>query len=358
MTVWLYRRTLSVRSGAGNLMLAQARGLQTAGAEVRIAAQRGTLRFLLRTGFRARRVEPRDVEAIVRAGDAIVVDHEPALAGAHIVFVHNLFCEAVRYLDRDDWRRRAAAEAAYFARLDERVPVVVNSKAVAAALEARLGVARERIAVVYPGFDSRRFDARRVPVLRAQARARLGVDAGTALVGFITSGDLQKRGLDTFVASAERLAARADGVRFLVVGADRLPEPARRHELFASGRALYRPRGARPELWLAALDLFLYPACYEEFGLVVAEAAAFGLPVLTSRRVGAVECLPDFYEPWLLDTPDAQAFADAAAALLDDADTRARLGSAGARAIRQFDQSAYARRSAELILGCRAQDGS
>ena len=73
---------------------------------------------------------------------------------------------------------------------------------------------------------------------------------------------------------------------------------------FARGVVRYRPKSRHPEPWFAALDLFLYPARFEEFGMVLAEAQAMGVPVLTSRRVGASECLPSAYAPWLLDGPE------------------------------------------------------
>ena len=122
----------------------------------------------------------------------------------------------------------------------------------------------------------------------------------------MTSGDFAKRGLDLFLATAPRgsRSARPDA-RFLVVGSKELPERrARRMRSCARGVVLYRPKSRAPERWFAALDLFLYAARFEEFGMVVAEAQAMGVPVLTSRLVGASECLPDAYARWLLDGPE------------------------------------------------------
>ena len=50
--------------------------------------------------------------------------------------------------------------------------------------------------------------------------------------------------------------------------------------------------------------------------MVVLEALACGIPVLTSRRVGAAECLPPPYEPWLLAAPEPIRFAEFAVRLL------------------------------------------
>ncbi len=43
-----------------------------------------------------------------------------------------------------------------------------------------------------------------------------------------------------------------------------------------NGKLAYRPKRRDPERWFAALDLFLYPARFEEFGMVVVGGAGDG----------------------------------------------------------------------------------
>ncbi len=239
--------------------------------------------------------------------------------------------------------------ASFSARLNSSATVVANSKLVAAALHEHFGIAHDRLAVLQPGFDSRRYSLSRMTELRAAARRELGVGGNTPLVGFVTSGDFAKRGLDLFLECAARIVAARPDACFLVVGSKHLPDEARTHALVRSGVVRYRPKGGRPEPWFAALDLFLYAARFEEYGMVVAEAQAMGVPVLTSRRVGASECLPDEYAPWLLDTPEPIAMAERALALLADADLRARLAGAAAATIGAFDERAYVEGTRRLI---------
>ena len=76
----------------------------------------------------------------------------------------------------------------------------------------------------------------------ALPRARsLGVDARAPLVGFVTSGDFAKRGLDLFLDCAARIAAARPDARFLVVGSKRLPAEARAHALVRDGRRALSP---------------------------------------------------------------------------------------------------------------------
>jgi glycosyltransferase involved in cell wall biosynthesis len=227
--------------------------------------------------------------------------------------------------------------------------VVANSKLVAAALHEHFGIARERLAVLYPGFDSRRYSQRRAAQLRAAARASLGVGEVAPLIGLVTSGDFAKRGLDLFLDCAARIAAARPDARFLVVGSKRLPEEARAHALVRAGAVRYRPKSRRPEPWFAALDLFLYPARFEEYGMVVAEAQAMGVPVLTTRCVGASECLPPEYAQWLVEAPEPTGLAERALALLEDAALRARLAAAAAASVAAIDERSYVEGTRQLL---------
>jgi glycosyltransferase involved in cell wall biosynthesis len=310
-----------------------------------------------------------------RAPTTLLVDHQLEFPKADLVFVHNLMAEAIRHLRRDDWVRDAAREAAFFQALEPGTLIVANSGLVKRALAEHFALNPARIVVLYPGFRSGPFvpqervlqsPRERNPTssaidgtssgdaaqMRADARRSLGVADGVPLVGFVTSGELDKRGLDIFLASAERIIAARPDVNFLVVGAKRLPSDVSRHSLVTRGRLKYRPKGFRPERWFSALDIFLFPARFEEFGMVVSEAQACGLPVLTSRRVGAAECLPQIYEPWLLDAPEPEGFAERAVALLDDDKARLELATAGVAGITAFDGAHYVQASVELIRNC------
>jgi glycosyltransferase involved in cell wall biosynthesis len=376
MTVVLYRRRLSLTSGAGQLIRMQAEGLQAAGEEVRAACQRGAFRFALKTRLPVRRVSVRSLTALATSPQHLVVDHQLAVPEADLIFVHNLMTEARRHVERDDWTRGASREAAFFQALRSDAPIVANSKLVQGALVDHFGLQPGRVVVQYPGFRSDRFtphasivpaaEASSVPdaapshrqslrdmtQIRLETRRLLGVAGSEPLIGFITSGEFDKRGLDIFLASAEQILAAKPDARFLVVGGKRLPDPASRHPLVANRRALYRPKSGRPERWFAALDIFLYPARFEEFGMVVSEAQASGLPVLTSWRVGAAECLPEPYKPWILDRPESAAFAEKALALLVDEKARHDLSAAGVASIAAYDQKHYVRQTVQMIREC------
>ncbi len=89
------------------------------------------------------------------------------------------------------------------------------------------------------------------------------------------------------------------------------------------------------ERYFRAADVFFFPTRYEPFGMVIAEAWAAGLPVVTTETAGALEWA------WagedvltVADAADAAAFAAAAERILNDSRTARRLAERG-RALAQ-----------------------
>ncbi|WP_159882567.1 glycosyltransferase family 4 protein [Paenibacillus puerhi] len=103
-------------------------------------------------------------------------------------------------------------------------------------------------------------------------------------------GDWPLKGLDFVIDAFNRTAAEFPNLHLIVVGKGdkeaylpKIAESARKRVVFAGKRP-------NPEEWFGLSDLFIFPSSYETFSLVVHEAAAAGLVVL-STRVGGVEDL-------------------------------------------------------------------
>ena len=109
-------------------------------------------------------------------------------------------------------------------------------------------------------------------------------------------------------------------------------------------------RGALPSNQLAAEygrgDIFCLPSLEEGYGMVVLQAMACGLPVVTTHVVGAADLLEHGYNGFIVPSGDRAALGDALLHLVDDTNLRQSMG-ARALATVQSRQSwdDYIRRS-------------
>ncbi len=201
--------------------------------------------------------------------------------------------------------------------------VIVPSPATARAVGA-LGVPAERIDVVEPGTD---------PAPLAQGSA--GGVLGLLCVGAITP----RKGQAVLVEALARIADRP--WRLACVGSlerSRATVADLRHRIDAlglSGRIALT--GEEGEDAIGAhyerADVFVLPSFHEGYGMVLAEALAHGLPIV-STRAGAIPDTVPQDAGRLVPPGDADALAGALAAVMDDPSLRGRLA-AGARAARE-----------------------
>jgi len=100
--------------------------------------------------------------------------------------------------------------------------------------------------------------------------------------------------------------------------------------------------------WFWAADAFVFPSVKEGWGLVVLEALASGLPVVTSDLPVFREYLTHDETALLVPPGDARPLAAAMRGLVCDPDLRRRLGSRGPEVARRFSWEASARDHAEI----------
>jgi glycosyltransferase involved in cell wall biosynthesis len=187
--------------------------------------------------------------------------------------------------------------------------VVVTSRRTAAAL-AHYGVGQDRISVVEPGTD-------RAPLAHGSTGGPLHLVCVASLVPrkghdvlFRALAAIPFRGWRlTCVGSVDRPGAMADQLRTLARALD-----LEDHIAFV-GEA----DGSRLQAYYASADVFVLPTLYEGYGMVVAEALAHGLPII-STRTGAIAELVGEQAGILVSPGDVKALAKALAQVLDDND--------------------------------------
>jgi glycosyltransferase involved in cell wall biosynthesis len=195
-------------------------------------------------------------------------------------------------------------------------------------LEARVG-RRAQYVVVPPGTG---FPA--VPS-RDDARRRLSLPLDVPVVTFVGRLTGVKRP-ERFVDAAIRLAAARPTTQFLVAGEGELLESLRQRARPLRDRMRFLGWCADVEQVYAASDVVMLTSDNEGMPVSLIEAAAVGIPAVTTRVGSAPEVVLDGVTG-LVTAPDTQDLADAAGRLLDDDQLRRRLGDAARiRASEQF----------------------
>ena len=202
---------------------------------------------------------------------------------------------------------------------------ICNSHLMREDLAQRYRLDAERLRVIYPGYRPQQFDRREREIYRGAVRKELGV-GDQLLIGLVTSGDYEKRGLDILLEAYAGLEQKLKDKTLVLVlgklaGTQSFIDHARSMGIADKLRLVSHTR--RPQRYFHALDICVHPARFEEFGQSVQEAMACGVPVVTSRRVGATELLPRSLYASLPHAPDAQNIRAQLADLIESPSLRA-----------------------------------
>ncbi|MBO2943794.1 glycosyltransferase family 4 protein [Paenibacillus sp. F411] len=131
------------------------------------------------------------------------------------------------------------------------------------------------------------------------------------------AGDLKskRKNLETVLMSI----ARTEQIELLVLGyVDKSPYPLLAEQLGIKHRVHFLGyRGDIAEI-MSLSDLFIFPSRYEPFSLVILEAMATGLPVITSNCCGVVELLSSHSAAILEEPDDVDSLVRVLNELLDD----------------------------------------
>ncbi len=207
---------------------------------------------------------------------------------------------------------------------DDAQVVQCGSRMVRKELASRFRVPRGRLVVLHNGVDCERF--RPAEISRNERAALPSVPATDAPVWLFAGSGWRRKGLDTAMRA---LAASSDSrARLWIAGGDRPGRwRAQAEQLGVASRVDFL--GPREDLdrVYRAVDALVLPTRYDAFANVCLEAAASGIPVVTSRQNGSSELLGGAGIV-IADAEDAEGFASALD-LLTDASLRRRLGARG-----------------------------
>lgn len=258
----------------------------------------------------------------------------------YVIICHGLDLQNAQHVPRRRWLAQRILWGAHW--------VIANSRRTAAIAEA-VGAAPTRLQVIPPCIGitpeftrpAQSPDVRRISKLD---HSRIVLSVGRLI---------PRKGFDTLV-EAMGVVQRSHPRAVLVVIGDG-PERERLEQLAQARRVSVRFLGplddATTAAWYDACDVFamlpreLPDGDIEGFGIVYAEAGAFGKPVVGTRSGGVEDAVVDGETGLLVPPTDPTSVAAAIARLLSDHGLAERLGRAGAaRAAAEFSFEKFAER--------------
>ena len=256
----------------------------------------------------------------------------------------------LRALDYGLYRRVFAfLEGLTFGRRRPRVRIVVSQRMKEDFIR-HYGEAAQDVIVVPNGVDCQRFSPANRALCRDKVRQRHDIPPEAPVLLF-AGGDWERKGVRCIIEALSLLPQR--DVRLLVVGDGDVEAHQRlaRHRQVEE-RVTFAPRTGDIHQYYAACDIFTFPTLYEPFALVIVEAMASGLPVITSRLAGAADYITDGVSGLLLDTPGNPAeLASRIALLLSDRELRETMGRRARKVVEKLSWDEVARRTLDAYNG-------
>ena len=204
-----------------------------------------------------------------------------------------------------------------------KVVVAVSEKIKEELIE--IGVPPERIRVIFNGVDLEEFSP------GDSYRSQWGLPEEATLAFF--AGDIRtpRKNLDTVLYALVQVPE----LHLVVAGrTESSPYPQLAANLEIEQRVHFLGYRRDVSEIMKAVDIFVFPSRYEPFGMVVSEAMASGLPVITAATTGAAEIVTPECGIVLPDSEDTNALAGTLKMLASDRQLRSQMGKA-ARAIAQ-----------------------
>lgn len=194
-----------------------------------------------------------------------------------------------------------------------RPTVVVNSRMVQNHFAKYYGIGSEQLRVVHSAIDPSRFESADRDTIRKHQREEWSVESGVP-VGLFIGTNYRLKGLAPLIRALALLPQELL-LKIAVVGHNKVAAYERlARSLGVRDRLIFLGYRAAPKDLYFAADFLVHPTFYDPCSLVVLEALACGLPIITTQFNGASELLVPLANSLVIDDPhDAESLADALA---------------------------------------------
>lgn len=225
-----------------------------------------------------------------------------AVRSGHLKYAGAMGRKLAQAANRINLKRRAFVRTERRLLEGENPPVVLClSDYVKGEVRRHYKLPEEKLVRLFNAVDLRRFDPARVAEQRQPIRRRWGVGDDT-IVLLMMAQDFARKGLRQAIEALARVRDR----RFALVVAGKGKIEKYQSQAAALGvadRVHFAGRTEDAPAFYAAADAFVLPTRHDPCSLVVLEALAMGLPVISTRQNGACEIMEAGRHGFILEDP-------------------------------------------------------
>jgi UDP-glucose:(heptosyl)LPS alpha-1,3-glucosyltransferase len=240
-----------------------------------------------------------------------------AIESGHLKYDGLIQRTLARIGNRLNRRRQMFAEVEKRLLQSDRAPVVLClSEYVKGFVRKHYQLPEAKLATLFNATDLKRFDPESRPDARVEIRKRFAI-SDEQIVGLMIAQDFVRKGLREAIAG---LAQVSDSRLVLLVVGKEDPSPYRKfaRQLNVANRVIFAGSTADPYAFYRAADFFVLPTRHDPCSLVVLEALAMGVPVISTVFNGACEIMINGTHGFVLQGPmDLQGLAQSMQEMLD-----------------------------------------
>jgi glycosyltransferase involved in cell wall biosynthesis len=203
-----------------------------------------------------------------------------------------------------------------------------------------ISIPPDKVKVIFNGVDLKEFS----PGIRD--RQKLGLPEGVTLVLFVGDILTSRKNLDSILKALVNVPELHLAVAGKVEGS---PFPQLAISLGLAQRVHFLDFRSDVSEIMKAADFFVFPSRYEACTLVLLEAIASGLPVITATTAGGAEAITPDCGIVLSDSEDTQALAEALTKLTSDRSLRIQMGYAARKVAEQHSWTTIAQRYLKIF---------
>jgi glycosyltransferase involved in cell wall biosynthesis len=161
---------------------------------------------------------------------------------------------------------------------------------------------------------------------------------GCFVIGFI-GRLIDRKGIGELFEAFEKMYAENEKIRLLLVGpveAEQVSDKTLMSRIHVHPGVVVAGMQRNVPLYLSVMDLFVLPAWWEGFGNVLIQAAAMGVPVISTNATGTKDAVSNGFNGLLVEPKSVDDLVAAMQKLIDNTEMRTRMGENGIQWARNF----------------------